>query len=355
MPKTSTMLCLGAALVIAGCTDRPTTSPNRIPGELPVNFCCGGPSSPWTATKLTLPTGTWDESGARGVNDSGVVVGYVRVAPLKYRPVRWNAAGAPSFLVVTTQNHWALATAVNNSGDVVGQMQWISGNLSQPIQPVRWSNGFMQTLPNLGWDGWALDINASRVAVGFSRATYGGPQHAVKWSSSGAITDLHPVGATWSGAQGINDFGDIVGVAMFNGVVHGWKWQPDNSTIDLGPVLNATVGEIANSREAIGTATFQGVTQAVMWTPNGTPTTINAGSGSIGVTIGDSRRAVGFTNARAWTTRFDPSPTVLPLPSGAATTFGRDVNRCGMIVGHAAGGTLTMQTAAKWTKSTCDP
>jgi uncharacterized membrane protein len=85
------------------------------------------------------------------VNDSGVVVGYVRAAALKYRPVRW-ANGVPSYLVVTTQDHWALPQAINNGGDVVGQVQWISGNPSTPVQPARWLSpgGFMQSLANLG-------------------------------------------------------------------------------------------------------------------------------------------------------------------------------------------------------------
>ena len=166
------VLPLVLLLSLACSADRPT-APAGINSDQHVAFCCGGGSPPvWTATKLTLPTGTWTGAGAKGVNDSGVVVGYVQIATFKYRPVRWTN-GAPNFLVVTTQNHWALPQAINNNGDIVGQMQWISGNLSQPTQPVRWMmpGGLMQTLPNLGYDGWAMDVNNSGVAVGISRAT----------------------------------------------------------------------------------------------------------------------------------------------------------------------------------------
>ena len=342
-------------LSLACSPDRPT-APAGINADQGVSFCCGGGPPPvWTATKLTLPTGTWTGAGAKGVNDTGVVVGYVQVANYKYRPVRWTN-GVPNFLVVTTQNHWALPQAINNNGDIVGQVQWISGNLSTPVQPVRWvmPGGLMQTLPNLGYDGWAMDVNNSGVAVGISRATSAGQQHAVKWSSSGTITDLHPLGATKSLAQGINDFGEIVGIAKFGTAVHGWKWKTDNSQLDLGLVWNESVAEIDGNSEAVATVQYQGISQAVMFTPNGTIIGLGAGSGSIATSIGESRRIVGVNGAIPWTTRFD-TPVNMPLPSGAGYAFPEDLNRCGMVVGSAAGGTLTSQVAVKWTKSGCDP
>ena len=354
MSKTSTMLCLGATLMVAGCTDRPTTSANPRRDDPPVNFCCGGIPI-WSGTLLALPSGSWTAAGARGINDSSVVVGYVQAEPSKYRPVRWTN-GVPSFLVVTTQDHWALPNAINSGGDIVGQVQWISGNLSQPIQPVRWLNpGFlMQTLATLGWDGWALDINSSRVAVGTSRATSGGAQHAVKWSASGTITDLNPAGAQSSRGYGINEQGEVVGTATFNGSTHGWKWYPNNTQLDLGLVVNGIVPEINSTSEAVGTAVYNGVSQAVMWTPNGTVLSLGAGSGSVGTTTSDARRYVGVTGSVPWTKRSETTPVNLPLPSGASSGHPFDVNRCGAIVGYASGGSLTMQMPAKWSKTTCD-
>jgi hypothetical protein len=350
---------LVALVALAGCADDATTSPRALAkGEpIPVSFCCGGGTpSPWTATKLTLPTGTWAEAGAKGVNDSGVVVGYVRAAALKYRPVRWTN-GVPSFLVVTTQDHWAIPQAINSGGDVVGQVQWISANASTPIQPVRWlaPGSILQTLATLGWDGWAMDINSARVAVGTSRAAFGGVQHAVKWSAAGTITDLHPVGATWSRGFGINEQGEIVGVASFGGVVHGWKWKTDNSQLDLGMVYNEVVREINSWSEAAGTAPFGGASHAVTWTPNGTVIPITGVDESKGVSISDGRRVVGVTASVPWTWRFDVTPVNLPLPTGAGYALPADVNRCGMIVGHAAGGSLAIQVPVRWTKATCDP
>ncbi|MCU0635931.1 MAG: hypothetical protein MUE41_13735 [Gemmatimonadaceae bacterium] len=355
MPHVRALL---AALVVVAtaCGDRSvgdTLAPVE-PSATPA-LCCGGNPSPWSVTTLTLPTGTWTASAATGINDSGVVVGFVTVSGAQRRPVRWTN-GVPAFLVVTTPQHWALANAINNGGDIVGQMQWISGNASQPVKPVRWLNpGTVQTLATLGWDGWAIDINSSRVAVGTSRATSGGQQRAVKWSANGTITNLHPAGATWSRAQGINEQGEIVGVVDFGGSVHGWKWKPDNSSIDLGIVLNATVPEINSTSEAIGTAVFLGVSQAVVWTPNGTPTGAQAGLGSIGTSISDGRRSIGVSGSTAWTWRFEASATTLPSPTGAGFSHVRDVNRCGTIVGHAGGGTLAMQVPVRWSKSVCDP
>jgi hypothetical protein len=159
-----------------------------------------------------------------------------------------------------------------------------------------------------------------------------------------------------SRAQGINDDGEIVGVAKFGSTVYGWKWKTDNSQLNLGLVWNETVPEIDGMSEAVATAQYGGVSQAVMYTPNGTVIPLNAGTGSRSTSIGESRRVVGVYNGGLpWTSRFDPSPVSLPLPVGASYAYPLDVNRCGMIVGHGAGGTLTMQVAVKWTKSGCDP
>jgi uncharacterized membrane protein len=315
----------------------------------------GGSPSPWTVTTLALPAGVWISSAATGINDSGRVVGYVTVSGAKYRPVRW-INGVPSFMVVTTSDHWAIPNAINNNGDVVGQIQWISGNLSQPVKPARWLNpGTIQTLSTLGWDGWAMDINSARTAVGTSRATSGGQQRAVKWNAAGTITSLHPVGATWSRAFGINEQGEIVGVANFPDGTHGWKWLTNNASIDLGLVFNAVVPEINSTSEAVGTALFNGLMQAVVWTPNGTKLTLSAGTGSFATSISDARRSIGVNGSAAWTSRFEVPVVTLPAPSGAGSSYVRDVNRCGRIVGHAAGGSLSIQVPALWTPAVCDP
>jgi hypothetical protein len=64
---------------------------------------------------------------------------------------------------------------------------------------------------------------------------------------------------------------------------------------------------------------------------------------------------MGVTGSIAWTTRFDPAPVNLPFPTGAGYALPLDVNRCGMIVGYAAGGSLALQMPVKWTKASCDP
>jgi probable HAF family extracellular repeat protein len=313
-----------------------------------------GPPAGWTATTLALPAGIWTSSGAKGINDAGVIVGYVTVSGTKYRPVKW-VNGVPSFMVVTTSSHWAIPNAINGNGDAVGRIQWISGNLSTPVKPARWLNpGTIATLSTLGYDGWAMDINTARTAVGTSRATSGGQQRAVKWNAAGTITSLHPPGATWSRASGINDLGEIVGVASFPDGVHGWKWKPDNSTLDLGLLLNETVREISNNGIAIGTAVNGGVAQAVQWIPNGIQLTLPPGAGTIGVTLSDGHRSVGTFGSTVWTSR-SGSAIALPLPTGAGWAFPEALNRCGTTVGLAAGGTLPLQVPVRWTPAACDP
>ncbi|MCU0648381.1 MAG: hypothetical protein MUF00_10330 [Gemmatimonadaceae bacterium] len=351
-PSRALLCCLTA--ILAACQTDTSHSPTGIEPTAPP-VLNGGATSDWTATTLTLPAGVWTSSGARSIDDSGRVVGFVTVSGTKYRPVRW-INGVPSFMVVPTSSHWAMPNAINRTGDaVVGQVQWISGNQSTPVQPARWFYpGTITTLSTLGHDGWAMDINSARIAVGTSRATSGGQQRAVKWSAAGTITNLHPAAATWSRAQGINEQGEVVGVVSLSGQVHGWKWNANNVGSDLGVVLNAEVPEINSTGEAIGTAVVNGISQAVMWTPNTTMLALGAGAGSIGTSVSEGRRYIGVNGLAAWTRRAGPVVT-LPTASGAGSSFARDVNRCGRIVGHASGGSLTMQMPVLWSTASCDP
>ncbi len=45
----------------------------------------------------------------------------------------------------------------------------------------------------------------------------------------GAITDLHPLGATWSRGFGVNELGEIVGVTG----AAAWTWRFDPAPVNL--------------------------------------------------------------------------------------------------------------------------
>src|SRR5262249_16574281 len=62
-----------------------------------------------------------------------------------------------------------------------------------------------------------------------------GDIHAVKWLPGGAIVDINPPGAGYSEARGVNDAGDIVGVAVILPArEHAYLWRHDGVQIDLG-------------------------------------------------------------------------------------------------------------------------
>jgi hypothetical protein len=351
MPRPPVLLAV-LSLGVAACHDAASTAPEPPADIAPPVFCCGWGPSAYSAATLALPAGAWTASRATAINDSNRVVGYVTISGAMHRPVRW-VGGLPTLMVVSSSNHYAIPWAVNNGGDAVGQQQWISGNQSTQLQPVRWLNpGTIGVLSTLGFDGVARDINTARITVGYSRATSSGKDRAVKWSAGGTITSIHPAFAEESRAESINDAGEILGTVRIAGVRHAWKWLPNNATIDLG--VAGAARSINAIGEAVGTATVNGMSQAVQWGPNGVSFALGAGSFSGANAISDGRRVVGATGPSPWT-RLTAAVLSLPFPGSATYAAPAGINRCGRIVGHAGGGSYTSEVPVQWTAPGCDP
>lgn len=86
------------------------------------SFNTRGISTPviWTNRKLRALSAPFGVSDSRpeAVNDGGVAVGASKIP--KTRPVIWDSAGNPSFLPMVPKLQWQSATAINNSGIIVG-------------------------------------------------------------------------------------------------------------------------------------------------------------------------------------------------------------------------------------------
>src|SRR5581483_3991403 len=188
----------------------------------------GSTVTPWsergtTVTSLPAPAGA-DDTEAQAVNDNGLVVGFAaKGQPSQTRKqvaTEW-VNGKLSNLGTLNGGTWAEALAVSNSGEAVGAAT-TPGTVINLSSAVMFSNGKAINLnvPGAGQGGaQANAINSSGVIVGEDGID---PDLLPEGNGfiyhNGTATELnnliapHP-GVRLASATGINDNGDIVGIA----------------------------------------------------------------------------------------------------------------------------------------------
>lgn len=232
-------------------------------------------------------------SGAIGLNDSGVVVGYSNVKDqpaTNFVAVKWSPGGVitslgtlsggsssaafqinsakeiagDSFLSngVVDATNWTSSkinnlgalpnaiftagTGINENGEIVGESVFSYG-------PPFTSHGFLwngSTMKDLGTlpggvTSAASAINLDGVAVGQSDGTStSGHWHAVLWSASGKIQDLGVLkGGTYSIAFGVNDSSEVVGYGnISNNAPHAMIWTSAGGMKDLNSLIPVNSG-----------------------------------------------------------------------------------------------------------------
>lgn len=152
-------------------------------------------------------------SVARGINDSGQIVGYTAS-----RAFLWQN-GKMQDLGMLVGSSSAAAYSINNSGQVVGAFTLTNGK----NHAFFWQNGVMQDLGTFGGSlSAANNINNSGQVVGKYRNAYG-KDHAFIWQN-GVMQDLGTFpGDASSYAADINDSGQIVGGSCSG--AHALLWQ----------------------------------------------------------------------------------------------------------------------------------
>jgi probable HAF family extracellular repeat protein len=163
------------------------------------------------------------EGAAFGVNDRAEVVGYT---------------GADAFLWSRSQGLLDLGFAgygsdINNRSEVVGRK---FEGFGVP-HAVLWTNGRTLELGTLGGTGSAaLRITDAGVVVGWSEAAKS--QHAFAWTAGTGMRDLGTLdgkATSSSGAEGVNDLGEIVGASFSQKLLttHAVYFGP-KGVLDLG-------------------------------------------------------------------------------------------------------------------------
>jgi len=148
----------------------------------------------YTLTQIdVLEGGAYNE--AWGLNELGQVVGACNIPHLGTHAFLWDNGHMTD--LVTGR----FAFAVNDSAEVVGA-DGHAGGFSD--RGFLWQGGIAMNLPLA-----AYDINNNGLIAGQGRG-YQNQDHAMLWQN-GQTADLHPFGATTSGATALNDAGVVVG------------------------------------------------------------------------------------------------------------------------------------------------
>ncbi len=153
------------------------------------------------------------------MNDQAEVVGAWSISSTTWRPVVWRNREM-NFIGTGTGG----AHAINNAGDIVGEMQMPKGKACAFL----WRKGKSQNLRALsGLSSSAFDINNKGEIVGsifIDRKTSAQPPiiHAFLWKN-GRLSDISPPNSDFNQAFAISDSSEIVGLDSSRGRGMSWK------------------------------------------------------------------------------------------------------------------------------------
>ena len=214
-----------------------------------------------------------DHATPFAINDAGQVVGQATALSNDYCAFLWDETNGMQDLGTLSDNSYSGAYSINNLGQVVGysfiydvfdDQAWIWDNV----------NG-MREIGGGAMEGY--DINNHGQVVGRMR-TSTGDAHAFLWDAVNGIQDLGTLHDwEYSDAQGINDFGQIVGFSESTPATlthnHAFLYD-DGRMIDLNQLLPPDSGwvlrmamDINNKGYIVGTGEFNGKIHAFLLIP----------------------------------------------------------------------------------------
>jgi probable HAF family extracellular repeat protein len=214
-------------------------------------------------TDLSLSDGEKDKaSAAYGINDASQIAG-IYLYPDRDSAGFLYASGAASALTHVSHGR---ASAINNVGEVVGDLSRNTGSRSQAFL---WNAGTLIDLGTLGGSGGqARAVNDSGQVAGFADLEGNSAIHAFLYSGAG-LADLGTLGGMNSMAYAINRGGQIAGASQTsgNGTQHAFLYSRGVMT-DLGTLggTDSQADGVNNSGWVVGwSRTAGGQQHAFLW------------------------------------------------------------------------------------------
>jgi probable HAF family extracellular repeat protein len=244
----------------------------------------------------------------------------------------------------------SFAGAINDRGRVIGTYD--SGN---GFRAFSWTTkeGMIDLGTLGGWRVAPSAVSNKDQVVGRSSlipapVPFGefGQSHAFSWTPTGGLVDLGTLGGPSSGAEAVNEKGDVVGWAeVEEGVSHAFLWTKQDGMVDLG-TLGGTFSFAYGVNEAgaiVGYSTLPGDTDehAFLWTRADGMVDLGTlgGTRSVAYAINERGQVVGRNltlepqsiHAFVWTAS-KGMVDLAPLP-GYASSEAFLVNNSGQVVG----------------------
>ncbi|HEX3843065.1 MAG TPA: DUF3466 family protein [Steroidobacteraceae bacterium] len=231
---------------VGGITDSGVIAGAEVPSN--------GPPEPgyWTVTGgAMLLTGQYQSSAqAVAANDNGTIIGnYGQSGTVSGAPLVWTAPNyAETVLSGLRCDHCVRfdtnASAINDAGVLVGSSNFDYEDTDPDaigMHAVAWQNGNITDLGGLNgaYYSGANSVNDSGDIVGSSRTdqTAGAPSHAFLYHQ-GAMADLGTLdGDTNSSASSINDTGQIVGSSQSDTMTRAFLYE-NGKMYDLGTLID---------------------------------------------------------------------------------------------------------------------
>ncbi|HTR67358.1 MAG TPA: hypothetical protein VMH85_16380 [Terriglobales bacterium] len=252
----------------------------------------------------------------------------------------------------TSSRGWA----INSTGWVVGD--------SGP-HAIYWTqNAGMQDLGCVG-QSFAGAVNDKNRIVGFCGPT-GDTTIAFLWTKSGGFQSLGTLpDGTFSGANGINNFNQVVGTSNYGpspNDLHAFYWTKAGGMIDLGTLGGefSLANAINNSTQVVGYSSFDTTTNshAFIWTAASGMMdlgTLSSGTNSdasaindVGMIVGNADNGKGNLRAVMWK---NGKIHNLGLLNGSTYSFANSVNNAGVVVGESGPKSKDVSHAVIWNKN----
>jgi hypothetical protein len=305
------------------------------------------------------------------INSTGAVVGVLRTSAGLSVPTVWTSTSATP-TALPTEGRGGFASAINSSGEVVGQTFAPFGSGGTPTV---WRNGVRVELPSLGGGGDARDINESGVIVGYVYSD--GNLRPARWVNDELeMLEIPAFGekgdSVWGIAESINSSGVITGNVRIAWDSTGQagsdslalRWDDG----EVSPAVNQGLETKGVSVDNLGNILLNGYfgatsapaiartngTLAVLPNLPGVWTIRATAMSRTGVVCGyfltsDPTTGLPRWKGVAWANGANTtSATVLELPSGMAWAFPWGAGSNGVVIGEISDGQSGLSIPGYW-------